>query len=166
MGKHERIIQDQPPAARAPAVMEQRSAIEAELAALKLQTAEIVLAAYEGKPDGREKLAALDANIHATTFLLNGNAAAYDLAQRLDREAVDAWRAQVHADPDVAIEGISRKGCCLRCSEQHGCVITAGQQCAHPVKTGVLPVRLADNPAIRNVFAAACAKLKLKGHGA
>src|ERR1700682_2291268 len=123
MGKHE-TIPTKPPAARAPAVLEQRAAIERELADLKLQTAETALAAYENKSGGRERLASLDAKIRACTFQLDCCVAAHELGFRLDAEAVAAWKADVRADPKRAIEGITEKECCRRCSAEYGCAIT------------------------------------------
>src|SRR5437660_720918 len=88
-----------PPAARAPAVIEQRAAVERELVDLKSQIAETALAAFENKSGGGEKLAALDARIRACTFQAACAEAAHQLAVRLDREAVAAWKAACQADP-------------------------------------------------------------------
>jgi hypothetical protein len=156
----------EPPAPRAPAVLEQRGAIECELANLKLQIAETALAAYVGKADGRERLAALDAEIRACAFQLESNGLAHELALRLDREAVETWKATIQAMlPEKIIAGITAKDCCRLCSAEHGCVITSGGQCAHPVKIGVLNPHSSGVPAIRAAYVAATAKLKLRGHG-
>jgi hypothetical protein len=166
MGKLEKIAAAEPPAPRAPAVLEQRPALERELADLKQQIAETALAAYEGKSDGREKLAALDAKIRACAFQLDCNGLAHEHALRLDHQAVESWKATIQTmPPEQIIAGISVKDCARLCSEEHGCVITLGQQCGHPVKSGVLPPRLQGNPAVRRVYVAATAKLKLRGHG-
>jgi hypothetical protein len=165
MGRHEKIATE-PPAPRAPAVLEQRDAIERELADLKLKVAETALAAYEGKSDGRERLAALDAEIRACAFQLDCNELAHALALRLDHEAVAAWKTSIYAmPPENVIAGITAKDCCRLCSAEHGCVITAGGQCAHPVKIGVLDPHSRGVPSIRAAYQAATAKLKLKGHG-
>jgi hypothetical protein len=158
MGRHEQIIPTTPPAARAPAVLEQRAAIERELADLKLQTAETALAAYENKSGGREKLAALDAKIRACVFQIDCNAAAHELAVKIDREAVSAWRTDVQANPKQAIEGITKSDCCRRCSADHGCTIT-GDACAHPIKVGRIGPRLQGNPTVKAVYKAAREKL-------
>ena len=158
MGKHEQIIPTAPPAGRAPRVLEQRAAIERELADLKLQIAETALAAFENKSGGREKLAALDAKIRACTFQAACTEAAHELAVRLDREAVAAWKAACQADPKRAIEGISKNDCCRRCGPEHGCVIST-DTCAHPIKAGPLAMRLQGNTAVRAVYRAATEKL-------
>jgi hypothetical protein len=166
MGRHEKIIQAEPPAPRAPAVLEQRDAIERELADLKLQIAETALAAYEGLSDGRERLASLDAQIRACAFQLDCNGLAHALASRLDHEAVAAWKTAIYAmPPEKLIEGITAKDCCRLCSADHGCVITAGRNCGHPVKIGVLDAHSRGVPSIRAAYQAATAKLNLKGHG-
>jgi hypothetical protein len=144
-----------PPAARAPKVLEQRPAIERELADLQARIAETTLAAYEGKPDGRKNLAALHDEIRTVTFQLEGNAAAHELALRLDREAKAGWRANIEAaNPKKMVAGITKKGCCGMCSEEHGCVIT-GLQCGHPITVGSVGPRLMANPKVRALFKAA-----------
>ena len=160
MGRFEKIILDAPPAPRAPAVLEQRSAVERELADLKLEIAETALAAYEDKFEGREKLAALDAKIRACTFQIECNAAAHELAVRIDREAVAAWKADLRADPKKAIEGITKKDCCRRCSPEHGCTIT-GEACAHPLKVGRINPRLQADPLTRAAYKTAREKLEM-----
>jgi hypothetical protein len=161
MGKHETIVPLAPPAPRAPAVLEQRPALERELADLKLQVAEKALASYEDSGTGRGKLAALDAAIHACAFQLECNTLAHDLGLRIDREAVASWRSQVQADPKTAVEGITKEKCCRRCtSGTAGCIIS-GDVCAHPIKAGngSLPARLQGNPVVRAVHQAAAEKL-------
>jgi hypothetical protein len=152
-------IQWHPPAPRAPSVLEQRPALEREMVDLKQRIAETVLAAFEGKPNARENLAALDAKIRAVSFQLDGNAAAHELAERLDREAVAAWRAAIEdADPAEVVGGITRRECCEMCSDAQGCVIT-GLQCGHPVKVGTVGPRLMSNPKVRALFRAAAETL-------
>jgi hypothetical protein len=154
-----RTIPMKPPAARAPAVLEQRPVLERELSDLKQQIAERTLAAYEGKPDGRKNLAALHNEIHTVVCQLEGNAAAHQLARRLDREAVAAWFAVLQENPGAAIEGIEKKKCCRRCSEASGCTITGGLGCGHPVLVGTVGPALMGNPRVRAVFKAAGEKL-------
>jgi hypothetical protein len=153
-----------PPAARAPAVLEQRPALERELADLRLQVAERALAAYEGKPEGREKLAALNEAIRTIEFQIESNGLAHELAKGLDRDAAAEWRRQVEADPDQATEGISRKACCELCRETTGCVIT-GDACAHPILVGGVGPRHQGNQAVRDLYRAAAKHLKLPGSG-
>jgi hypothetical protein len=168
MGRHEQIIPLDPPAARAPAVLARRGALERELADLKLQIPEMALAAYERRPGGRESLAALDAKIRACTFLIDCAAAAHGLAARLDEEATVAWKAAVqNLDPEEIVAGITKDSCCRRCQAGAGCVITASDPsagpCAHPVLAGALALhRYQDDPKICAVFSAACAKLGIR----
>jgi hypothetical protein len=137
-----KAIPRQPPTARAPKVLAQRPALERELADLKLQIAETTLAAYEGKPGSRDSLIALDANIRAVTLQLDSNTAAHELALRLDREAKAGWRAGIEAaDLKKMVAGITKKGCCGMCSDEHGCVIT-GLQCGDPITIGTIGPRL------------------------
>jgi len=160
MGRH-KVISLAPPAPRALAVVEQRPALERELTDLKLQVAEAALAAYEGNSGGREGLAALDVKIRACGFQIECNTLAHDLALRIDREAVAAWRSQVQADPERAVEGITKEKCCRRCSSQAAGCIISGDVCAHPIKAGngSLPARLQGNPAVRAVHRAAAEQL-------
>jgi hypothetical protein len=59
----------------------------------------------------RDSLIALDANIRAVTLQLESNAAAHELAQRLDREAKARWRADIEAaDPKKMVAGITKNG--------------------------------------------------------
>ncbi len=150
----------EPPSPRAPAVLEQRAGLERELSDLKQQIAETALAAYEGNSGGRDGLTALEAKIRACSFQIDCNAAAHELAARLDRDAVSAWMADVQADPEQAVEGLTKTECCRRCSPEYGCVIT-GQACAHPIKVGTINPRLRDKPVIRAIFKAASEKLKV-----
>lgn len=153
-------VPDKPPAPRAPAVPNLRPSLERELSDLKLQIAERALAAYEQGGDGRQKLADLDAQIRAVSFQIECNAAAHQLAQRLDREAVIAWRDQVQADPKLAIEGITKDKCCRRCCEATGCIIT-GEGCGHPIKVGSVGPRMMGNQVVRAVFKAAVERLEV-----
>jgi hypothetical protein len=155
-----RAIAHSPPPARAPAVVAQQPVLERELADLKQRIAEATLAAYEGRPDGRKNLAALHDQIRALTLQLDGNAAAHELALRLDRDAVAGWFKDLQENPETIIEGISSSECCDRCSEQHGCVLTGGLGCGHPVKAGRIPPGLQGNPAVRAVYRAAAEKLE------
>jgi hypothetical protein len=166
MGRHEKIIQAEPPAPRANAVLLRRQASEQELAVLNAEIGERALSAIEGKPGGKDGLAALHDKIRAVTFEIECNAAAHELALRLDQEAIAAWKTAIYAmPPESLIAGITAKDCCRLCSADHGCVITAGGQCGHPVKIGVLDPHSRGVPMIRAAYQAATAKLKLKGHG-
>jgi hypothetical protein len=180
MGRREQIIPLDPPAARAPAVLERRGALERELADLKLQIAEKALDAYERRPDGRESLAALDAKIRACAFLIDCYAAAHELAARRDDQAIVTWKAEVQTlEPEEIVAGISKELCCHRCQPgiNGGCVITssvphAGGACAHPIRErnsfhinerGLREFRYGDNPQASMVFYAAVDKLKVRG---
>ncbi|WP_441232686.1 hypothetical protein [Bradyrhizobium sp. 1200_D9_N1_1] len=153
-----------PAAPRAPAVIRRLPALERELADLKLLLAERVLAATEGAPGARERLVALVSDIRALEAAVEANGLAHELAQRLDREAVAEWRLQVEADPVAATEGITKKACCGMCSEAHGCVITRGEQCAHPVTVGGVGPRRQGDPVSRKLFQTAAAHLKIAGY--
>lgn len=153
-----------PPAARAPAVLGRLPALQRELSDAKLQIAERVLAATEGTPGAREKLAALVTDIRALEFAIEANGHAHELAKRLDREAVAEWRRQVEADPVEATAGITKKACCGMCSETYGCVITRGEQCAHPVTVGGVGPRRQGDPVSRKLFQTAAGRLKMPGY--
>jgi hypothetical protein len=155
-----KIVPDHPPAPRAPAVLERRPALEAELAALNSQIGETVLLAYEGLPGAEEKAAELDVQIHALNFKIEHNGAAHIFAVQADKQAAAEWRAQIEAmDPAKAVEGITKKDCCRRCSAE-GCIIT-GHACVHPVKTGNLGMQYKSVPAIRALYLAAAKKLEV-----
>jgi hypothetical protein len=156
-----RTIPMKPPAARAPAVLQQRPGLERELADLKQQIGQTTLAAFEVKPDGRKNLMALAGEIHTVTFQLEAAGAAHQLAKRLDAEAVAAWFAALQDNPKAAVEGITKTECCKRCTEAHGCAITGGLQCGHPVAVGSVGPALMGNPKVRAVFVAASTKLKI-----
>jgi hypothetical protein len=153
-----------PAAPRASAVVARKPVLERELADLRLQVAERVLAATESVPGARERLVALVSDIRAIEFAIEANGLAYDLARRLDREAVADWRQKVEADPVEATAGITRTKCCGMCSELHGCVITRGEQCAHPVLVGGVGPRRQGDPTTRKLFEAAAGHLKVPGY--
>lgn len=160
MAKSDQTVPDQPPAARAPAVLERRPVLEAELVTLNSRIGETALLAYEGLPGAEEKAAELDVQIRAVNFKIEHNAAAHAFAIEADKKAAAEWRAQVEAmDPAKAIEGITKKDCCRRCSAD-GCIIT-GHACAHPVKTGQLGMQFKSIPAIRALYLAAAKKLEV-----
>jgi hypothetical protein len=147
------------PAPRAPAVLEQRPAIERELADLKLNVAETALAAYEGKSDGRERLAALDAKIRACVFQIECNAAAHELALRLDLEAAAARRAAILAlPPEQLIADITAKACCRLCAGDL-CVISGTGRCLHPRDSNI-PAALESDLRIRQIHHMAAEKLR------
>src|ERR1700739_3449284 len=161
MGRPEKIVAAEPPAARAPAVISRLRAVQRELADLKLQIPERVLASAEGKPGARESLAELHQQISAAEFEIAGNGAARQLAERLDEEAGVAWKAAVQTlEPDEIVAGITKDQCCRRCLIGAGCVITGSDPlagpCAHPVLVGALEKdRYRTNPKIQAVYAAA-----------
>jgi hypothetical protein len=172
MGRHEKIVPAERPALRAPAVISRLRIAERELADSKLQVAERALAVAEGKPGAVESLAALREKIAALTFEIEASPQARELAQRLDQEALTAWRADVQTlPPEQIVDGITRDQCCRRCSAAGACVITGADPfagpCAHPVLVGSLEKQTyLDNPRIQAVFAAACAKLGLRSRAA
>jgi hypothetical protein len=152
MGK---TVPDRPPAARAPAVLDRRPALDAELAALNSQIGETVLLAYEDLPGAEVKAAELDVQIRAVKFKIEHNAAAHAFAVKADKQATKDWWAQIHAmDPAKAVEGVTKKDCCRRCDGDFGCVIT-GVECAHPIKVGKISPRYQDRPAVRALYRAA-----------
>jgi hypothetical protein len=161
MGRHENIVPMKPPAPRAPAVLEQRPALERELADLKQQIAETALAAYEGKSGGRENLAALHSAIEVCKFQIDCNQEAHALAVQNDRDAVATWRAKLQANPKQAVEGITKTDCCRRCSLELGCAIS-GEACAHPIKVRGVSPGLRGDPKIRALFNAAAEEIKVR----
>jgi hypothetical protein len=159
MGKLEKIAIAAPAPHRAPAVLEQRAGLERELSDLKQQIAETALAAYEGNSGGRDGLAALDAKIRACVFQIECNAAAHELALRLDLEAAAAWRAAFLALPsEQLIAGITAKTCCKLC-DAGLCVISGTGRCLHPRDSNI-PVALSSDPRIRAVHELAAEKLR------
>jgi hypothetical protein len=165
VGKHERrIIQDQPPALRAPAVARRLAVAQRDLSDLKLLIGERGLAVAEGKPGAKEAFAALHQQITSTAFEIEHFSKARELAARLDQEAITAFKAAIQTlAPDDIVAGITKDGCCRRCGPA-GCVIVGGDpmgsECAHPVisREG-LKARYHQNPKVLAVFEAACAKL-------
>jgi hypothetical protein len=98
MGRHEKIaVAAKPPEALAPAMREQRAALERELAAFRQEAAERTL---DGGNRGR--LAGLELSIRSLEFQIDCSALALDLAEQKDREAVAAWTAQVQASKPAA----------------------------------------------------------------
>jgi hypothetical protein len=158
MGKLEKIVPDKPPAPRAPAVLDQRAGLERELSDLSRLIAETALAAYEGNSGGRDGLAALDAKIRACVFQIECNAAAHELALRLDMEAAAAWRADFLALPsEQLIAGITLKTCCKLC-EPGLCVISGTDRCLHPRDSNI-PAALESDVRIRQIYGKAAEKL-------
>jgi hypothetical protein len=167
MGKFEKIVPDQPPALRAPAVALRLAIAQRELVELKLQIGERGLAVAECKPGAKEAFAALHQKITATAFEIDQFPLARELAARLDDEAIIAWKASVQTlEPEEIVAGITKDECCSRCSGGSGCVITGSDRlagpCAHPLREGLALTRYHENPKIVTVFAAACAKLGVR----
>jgi hypothetical protein len=156
-----KTVPDQPPTSSAPTVLAQRAAKERELAVLQSQIGQTAYAAVPTGKAGAETLATLHSKIQAAEFALDCNAAAHAHAIETDKAAVAGWWKQVHALPaDEAIEGIGKQQCCRRCTEEHGCVLSSGQECIHPVFTGSnLNPRHQGNPAVRRLHKAAAQKL-------
>jgi hypothetical protein len=171
MGRYEKIVLADPPARRAPAVIARKIVAERELSELRLQIPECALAVAEGKPGGRENLAALYRQIAAVAFEIEHNAKARELATALDEQALVGWKAKIQElPPEELLAGLTRDQCCGFCSADF-CVITGADPlagpCAHPVLVGALELnRYQDNPKIRAVYAAACAKLGLRSRAA
>jgi hypothetical protein len=164
MGRHEKIILEQPPSLRAPAVARRLAIAQRELSDLKLLIGERGLAVAEGKPGAKEAFAALHQKITATAFEIEHFSKARELAARLDDEAIVAWKAAVQMlEPEEIVAGITKDQCCSRCIGGSGCVITGSDRlagpCAHPLREGLALTRYHENPKIVAVFAAACAKL-------
>jgi hypothetical protein len=168
MGKHEKIVSAERPALRAPAVISRLRIAERELADSKMQVAEYALAVAEGKPGATGSLAALHRRITMLMFEIEASPHARELAQRLDQDALTAWRADIQAlPPEEIIDGITRDSCCRRCSAAGACVISGSDSlagpCQHPILTGALELnRYRDNPKILAVYTAACTKLGLR----
>jgi hypothetical protein len=146
------------------------------LDAMKLGAAEAALASARGKPGAKDALANLCWRIKATEFEIELNDQAVALAMAEDAAAEAAWRAAIQEmDPEEIIEGIGKDVCCGRCTVGVFCVITAaaahaGPVCGHPVKSRHLfqidqagrvlfPYR--DTPRAREIYAAACRKLRV-----
>lgn len=167
MVKPELIVASDPPASRAPVVIARLRAVQRELADLKLQIPERVLACAEGKPGARESLVELHRQMSIAAFEIESHAAARELAVRLDQEATVAWKAAVQIlPPEEIIAGITKEVCCKRCIPGIACAITGSDAlagpCAHPVLVGALELtRYVDNPKIQAIYAAACRKLGL-----
>jgi hypothetical protein len=158
-GKMEKLAIAAPAPHRAPAVLEQRAVLERELSDLKQQIAETALAAYEGKPGGRDGLAALHQKITAVTFEIECNAAAHELALRLALEAAAARRAAILAlPPEQLIAGITAKTCCKLCAVDL-CVISGTGRCLHP-KDSNIPAAFQSDLRIRQAYHTAAEKLR------
>jgi hypothetical protein len=178
MGKHETIALD-PPAPTARAVRAHRQTLELSRDALKAGAAELALASARGKAGAQDALAALCGKIRATEFEIECNNAAFELATQEDAAAEVAWRAAIQTlDPEEIIAGITKEGCCRRCTPgiPGGCVLTAsaphaGGECGHPIiqrhlfhvdDTGRRKFRHRDNPQASKIFDAACQKLNVQ----
>jgi hypothetical protein len=88
------------------------------------------------------------------------------LAERLDEEALVAWKAAVQTLPaEEIIAGIGKSACCRRCIPG-ACVITGSDPlagtCQHPLIGGALDqLRYRGNRQIEAIYDAACRKLGL-----
>ena len=167
MGKMEKIVLAEPPAARAPVVLEHLHVTKRALAALEAQIPETAFAAAVGKPGGAENLAALRAEIATAKFSIENYPKVRELAERQDEQAVVQWKAEVQKlPPEQIIEGISRDACCRRCISGTVCAISGSDPlagpCQHPLIGGALELsRYRDNEKIQQVYDAACRKLGL-----
>jgi hypothetical protein len=160
----EKTVALAPPTSRITAALAREQAALRELAALRLQIAECVLAYAEAKPRARENLAELHRKILLVEFEIAGLGAARDLAARLDTEAYASWKADIQTLPLAEIvAGISIDECCRRCRPGE-CVIAGADpgpsECCHPRKIGSLNLlRHQANEQIRAVYSAAVAKV-------
>jgi hypothetical protein len=172
MGRHEKIIPTELPARRVPTVIAHLQISKRALVALEGEVPALLLAVAEERAGAKEGLAALREEIAAAKFEIENHAKARELAERLDEEAIVSWKAAVQTlSPEELVEGITKDQCCRRCAAGAGCVITGADPlagpCAHPALVGSLELhRYRDNPQICAVYAAAAAKLNLKGRPA
>jgi hypothetical protein len=179
MGKLEKIVPIEPPAATAKAVRAHRRTLELSLDALKAGAAQLALASARGEPGAQDDLAALCLKIWTTEFEIFCNHAAAELATQQDTAAEVSWRQSIQTmDPEEIIAGIGKELCPHRCTPgiNGGCVITAsapyaGSTCGHPVKQRYLFHRdekgqwkfpYHDNPRASEIFDAACEKLNVR----
>jgi hypothetical protein len=144
-----------PPEPRAPAVLNHLQASKQALAALEVEIAERALASIETRPGAKDALAALHGRMTAVAFEIDCHGKAYELALRLDKQAITDWKADIQALPaDQIVAGITATACCKLCSDHTGCIIS-GNACAHPVLAGSLTPSLQGDPAVRRVYRAA-----------
>jgi hypothetical protein len=168
MGRHEKIIPTELPARRAPAVLKHLQISKRELVALEGQIPALLLAVAEARPGAKEGLAALREEIATAEFEIENHAKARELAERLDEQAIVAWKAAVQTlSLEDIVEGITKDQCCRRCAAGAGCVISGADPlagpCCHPVLVGRLELtRYQENPKVAAVYAAACALLGIR----
>jgi hypothetical protein len=161
-GRQETIVPTEPPAPRAPAVIARLRIAERELADLKLQIDERLLAVAEGKLGAKESWAALCQKITVLTLEIESSPKARVLAARLDQEALADYRADIQKlSPEEIIAGISKEQCCRRCTGAGRCVISDGS-CGHPLLQSGSNARYSENSQVRAVYAAACEKLNVR----
>jgi hypothetical protein len=137
------IVPAKPPAPTAPAVRKHLQTLELLLDALKASAAALALASARAEPGAQAALAALHGKILAAEFEISCNPAARILASKEDSAAEASWREAIQTmDPEEIIAGLSKEGCCHRCTPgiNGGCVITAsapyaGDTCGHPVRS-------------------------------
>ena len=160
---NEMIVRPKPPTPRAPAVLERRCASEQTLIALKADIAVRALAASEGKPGGKEGLAALHQKIIAAEFEIDckrrGSRISLWVPRQRGRGRLEV--ASIQAMPsEMIVAGISLTKCCQLCSPENGCVITAFGACGHPKLVGGLDPKHQGDPTVRGPFVAACRRLE------
>src|SRR5258705_11533166 len=110
MGRHEQTIPTEPPAPRAPAVLEHLQACKRLLATLEGKIPELAFAAAVGKPGGAENLATLREEIAAAKFCIESYPKARAYAELRDEQAVVDWRAAGQTmDPAEIVCGIGRE---------------------------------------------------------
>jgi hypothetical protein len=150
------------PELRAPMVLAHLQESKAALADLELKIAERTLAAIEEMPGGKAKLAALQEQIRAVTFEIDGNAKAHELALRLDKEAASAWRTAILALPfEQLLQGLDQNSCPALCSPDL-CVISGlADRCLNP-RDGNLPPGMSGNTRLRQIHHAAAEKLRIE----
>jgi hypothetical protein len=146
--------------------------------ALRAGAAKLVLDEARGKTGAFEALTDLYLKLKILEFALELNGQAVELARQEDAHNDACWRAAIQTlDPDEIVEGISKGGCCAKCTPgvNGGCVITnpaphAGPTCGHPILTkdlqfidevGKRHFRYEKNPRALEIYKAACRKLKV-----
>jgi hypothetical protein len=166
-----------PPQPTAMAVKAHKRTLILALDALKLGAAEAALQAARGGSAEAAALARLHGQIRVTEFEIELNDQAVALAMSQDRAKEADWRsAEQTMDVEDVIEGLSKGGCCTRCTPGVHCVITApdpnsGGTCGHPElskhlqyrdESGRRFFRYEGTPRALEIYKAACRKLKVE----
>ena len=132
--EQEEFVLLEPPAPRRPLIAAELVAAQEQVKDLEGQIAELALAQAEGKPVTNDELRDLYQRRQEVQFGVEVKTLADDLAEQVDRRALQGWKDDVLSlEPEDIADGITKTECADFCKAGCGCALTGFRpQCLHP----------------------------------